>query len=87
MSCSDDTTAKVWTLSQDTCIFDLRLHQKEIYTTKWRPAGPGTANPNLPLLLATASFDSSIRCGWALPAPHNGLWLRRKGLVDEETHI
>lgn len=61
VSCSDDTTAKVWTLSQDTCVFDLRQHTKEIYTVKWAPLGPNTANPHHPQLLATASFDTTIR--------------------------
>jgi len=62
VSCSDDTTAKVWSLSQDTCVYDLTQHTKEIYTTKWAPLGPGTANPNDSQLLATASFDTTVRC-------------------------
>lgn len=64
VSCSDDTTAKVWSLSQDTCIFDLKQHTKEIYTVKWAPLGPNTANPHHSQLLATASFDTSIRCAF-----------------------
>lgn len=61
VSCSDDTTAKVWSLAQDHCIFDLRDHTKEIYTVKWAPLGPNTSNPNKSQLLATASFDTTIR--------------------------
>ncbi|KAK2985658.1 hypothetical protein RJ640_006921 [Escallonia rubra] len=34
---------------------------KEIYTIKWSPTGPGTNNPNQPLVLASASFDSTIK--------------------------
>ena len=65
MSCSDDTTAKVWSMSQDACVHDLTQHTKEIYTIKWAPYGPGTVNPSQQPLLATASFDSTIR-----RAPH-----------------
>jgi transducin (beta)-like 1 len=60
-SCSDDYTAKIWSLKQDKCLFDLTNHSKEIYTITWSPSGPGTANPNQELLLASASFDASIR--------------------------
>ena len=48
-------------LSQDEPLHDLRTHTKEIYTIKWSPTGPGTKNPNKPLLLATASFDSLVK--------------------------
>ncbi|PWA53942.1 G-protein beta WD-40 repeat-containing protein [Artemisia annua] len=60
-SCSDDSTAKIWSLKQDTCLHDLKEHTKEIYNIKWSPTGPGTNNPNQPLILASASFDSTIK--------------------------
>lgn len=60
-SCSDDMTLKIWTMDKDTCVHDLQAHQKEIYTIKWSPTGPGTNNPNMPLVLASASFDSTVR--------------------------
>jgi len=60
-SCSDDYTAKVWSMKRDSCIQDLREHTKEIYTIKWSPTGPGSANPSANLVLASASFDSTIR--------------------------
>lgn len=60
-SCSDDSTAKIWTVKQDTCLLDLREHSKEIYTVRWSPTGPGTNNPNQQLVLASASFDSTIK--------------------------
>ena len=60
-SCSDDFTAKVWSLKQDTCVHDFSDHTKEIYTIKWSPTGPGTNNPNLPLMLASASYDATIK--------------------------
>jgi len=60
-SCSDDMTLKIWSMRQDTCVHDLQAHNKEIYTIKWSPTGPGTSNPNMSLILASASFDSTVR--------------------------
>lgn len=60
-SCSDDMTLKIWSMRQDSCVHDLQAHSKEIYTIKWSPTGPGTGNPNMGLILASASFDSTVR--------------------------
>ncbi|XP_016507207.1 WD40 repeat-containing protein HOS15 isoform X1 [Nicotiana tabacum] len=60
-SCSDDTTAKIWSVKQDACVHDFKEHAKEIYTIRWSPTGPGTSNPNQQLLLASASFDSTVK--------------------------
>ena len=66
-SCSDDCTAKVWSVDQPTCRLDLggtggtEGHSKEIYTIKWSPTGPGTANASRRLLLASASFDTTVK--------------------------
>eukprot|EP01104_Vermistella_antarctica_P008141 TRINITY_DN2034_c0_g1_i1.p1 TRINITY_DN2034_c0_g1~~TRINITY_DN2034_c0_g1_i1.p1 ORF type:complete len:473 (+),score=103.54 TRINITY_DN2034_c0_g1_i1:283-1701(+) len=61
-SCSDDYTAKIWSLDQTPhLVHDFCGHNKEIYTIKWSPTGPGTANPHLPLVLASASFDATIK--------------------------
>ncbi|KAF7254380.1 F-box-like/WD repeat-containing protein TBL1X [Varanus komodoensis] len=60
-SCSDDMTLKIWSMKQDTCVHDLQAHNKEIYTIKWSPTGPGTSNPNSSIMLASASFDSTVR--------------------------
>ncbi|KAA0196400.1 F box:WD repeat containing protein [Fasciolopsis buskii] len=60
-SCSDDRTLKVWDMHHDNCVHDLKGHTKEIYTIKWSPTGPGTAFPNAPLCIASASFDSTVR--------------------------
>lgn len=60
-SCSDDMTLKIWSMKQDSCVHDLQAHSKEIYTIKWSPTGPGTDNPNMSLILASASFDSTVR--------------------------
>ncbi|KAF5920746.1 hypothetical protein HPG69_010280, partial [Diceros bicornis minor] len=60
-SCSDDMTLKIWSMKQDTCVHDLQAHSKEIYTIKWSPTGPATSNPNSNIMLASASFDSTVR--------------------------
>ncbi|XP_054743535.1 F-box-like/WD repeat-containing protein ebi [Anastrepha obliqua] len=60
-SCSDDMTLKIWSMKHDKCCHDLQAHSKEIYTIKWSPTGPGTQNPNTNLILASASFDSTVR--------------------------
>jgi len=62
-SCSDDCTAKVWDVNSDRKdpMYDLKSHQQEIYTVKWAPTGPGSKNPDKKPLLATASFDGSVR--------------------------
>lgn len=44
-----------------TISFYFKGHTKGIYTIKWSPTGPGTANPNLNLILASASYDSTVR--------------------------
>ncbi|KAJ6997442.1 LOW QUALITY PROTEIN: WD40 repeat-containing protein HOS15-like isoform X4 [Populus alba x Populus x berolinensis] len=60
-SCSDDISAKIWSMKQDKYAHDLREHSKEIYTIRWSPTGPGTNNPNQQLVLASASFDSTVK--------------------------
>uniref|UniRef100_A0A0V0IDZ0 Putative F-box-like/WD repeat-containing protein TBL1XR1-like n=1 Tax=Solanum chacoense TaxID=4108 RepID=A0A0V0IDZ0_SOLCH len=61
VSCSDDTTVKIWSMKQDVCLHDFREHRKEIHTIKWSPTGAGTSNLNNQLLLASASFDSTVK--------------------------
>lgn len=62
-SCSDDCTAKIWDFSsgRKEPLHDFKSHQQEIYTVKWSPTGQGSRNPTKRLLLATASFDGSVR--------------------------
>ncbi|KAF0690402.1 Aste57867_18237 [Aphanomyces stellatus] len=60
-SCSDDYSVKLWKVTESTCVFDLKEHQKEVYTIRWSPTGPGTNQPNRPLLLASTSFDTTVR--------------------------
>ena len=51
-SCSDDMTLKIWSMDRDTSVHDLSAHQKEIYTIKWSPTGPGESESDLDYLLA-----------------------------------
>lgn len=37
-SCSDDHTAKVWSLKQDSWLHDLKEHSGDIYTLQWSPS-------------------------------------------------
>ncbi|CAJ1942923.1 unnamed protein product [Sphenostylis stenocarpa] len=60
-SCSDDITAKIWSMKQDTYLHDLREHSKEIYTIRWSPTGPGTNNPNHKLVLARLMFGGALK--------------------------
>mmetsp|Transcript_1715 Transcript_1715/g.3593 ORF Transcript_1715/g.3593 Transcript_1715/m.3593 type:complete len:487 (-) Transcript_1715:148-1608(-) len=60
-SCSDDYTAKIWSMKHESCVQDLVEHTKEIYTIKWSPTGAGSSNPSANLVLASASFDATIR--------------------------
>jgi transducin (beta)-like 1 len=63
-SCSDDSTAKIWSVENGGAtglVHDLRGHLKEIYTVRWTPTGPASANPTKPLLLCTASFDGTVK--------------------------
>jgi len=62
-SCSDDCTAKVWDMRSDRTdpLYDFTSHKQEIYTVKWSPTGPGSKNMLKKAMLATASFDGSVR--------------------------
>lgn len=52
-SCSDDHTAKVWSMKQDSSLHDLCQHSGDIYTLQWSPTGPGSAHPSTTPILAT----------------------------------
>jgi len=60
-SCSDDRTIKVWDTNEKSSRGTMRGHDREIYTVRWRPAGKGSANPNLASRLLSASFDGTAR--------------------------
>eukprot|EP00871_Galdieria_phlegrea_P003935 jgi/Galph1/4542/GphlegSOOS_G3181.1 len=80
-SCSDDRTVKIWSLEArqgtgqtTSCLYDFREHSRDIYAIRWSPTGPNTENVNKPLLLASASFDHTVKlwdiqagnCKWTL---------------------
>ncbi|XP_070672148.1 WD40 repeat-containing protein HOS15 isoform X2 [Malus domestica] len=52
---------QIWSMKQEKYVHDLREHSKEIYTIRWSPTGPGTNNPSQQLVLASASFDSTVK--------------------------
>jgi len=52
-SCSDDQTVKIWDPNKSECIKTLTEHTREVYTIKW--------SPKEPLILATGSFDSTVK--------------------------
>lgn len=62
-SCSDDCTAKIWEVESERPgpLYDFTSHSQEIYTVKWSPTGLGSSNPSMQSLLATASFDGTVR--------------------------
>ncbi|KAG7027035.1 WD40 repeat-containing protein HOS15 [Cucurbita argyrosperma subsp. argyrosperma] len=59
--CSPESLMQIWSMKQDKYVYDLKEHSKEIYTIRWSPTGPGTNNPNQQLVLASASFDSTVK--------------------------
>ncbi|XP_071739052.1 WD40 repeat-containing protein HOS15-like [Rutidosis leptorrhynchoides] len=58
---SDDNTVKIWRSKKEKHVHDFTDHTKEIYTIRWSPTGPATANPNKQLLLASASYDATVK--------------------------
>ena len=52
-SCSDDHTAKIWSMKSESWLHDLREHSGDIYTLQWSPTGPGSNNPSANPMLAT----------------------------------
>ena len=64
------TTAKIWSMGNSRCSRDLKLHTKEIYTIKWSHR-ERLEESNLDLVLASASFDSTVEYGIRSPAAVN----------------
>ncbi|KAI4324840.1 hypothetical protein MLD38_030292 [Melastoma candidum] len=48
-------------MRQEKCVHDLKEHSKEIYTLEMESDGMGTSNPNQQLVLASSSFDSTVK--------------------------
>ncbi|KND02690.1 uncharacterized protein SPPG_01776 [Spizellomyces punctatus DAOM BR117] len=53
-SCSDDGTAKIWTMDSNEALWVAKGHEKEIVTCQWCPNSDQ-------LVLATAGFDRTVR--------------------------
>ncbi|XP_028403257.1 F-box-like/WD repeat-containing protein TBL1X [Dendronephthya gigantea] len=61
-SCSDDGSAKVWSLKNDAPVHSYQNDAKDqVYTLEWSPSGPGSFNVTIPPCLATASLDGVVR--------------------------
>lgn len=60
-SCSDDRSVLLWRLGVSTPIRRLQDHSEEIYTIRWAPTGSASNNPRVPLRLASASFDATVK--------------------------
>ncbi|CDH55317.1 f-box-like wd repeat-containing protein tbl1xr1-like [Lichtheimia corymbifera JMRC:FSU:9682] len=66
-SCSDDMTTKIWSLSSDQPVQEIRGHSLQIYTLQWAPYSRSTSTESSsPRILATASFDATVRLWDAL---------------------
>ena len=60
-SCSDDTTARIWSMNQDAPVMVLEGHSREIYTVRWSPSASDSGSYHASRLLASASFDATIK--------------------------
>jgi len=60
-SCSDDFTAKIWRIKQEHAVHSFNEHKKEIYAVRWSPTGPGSEYPTKQPILASASFDHTVK--------------------------
>ncbi|KAI9318986.1 WD40-repeat-containing domain protein [Dichotomocladium elegans] len=60
-SCSDDMTTKIWSFKSDQPIQEIRGHSSQIYTLQWAPYLRSSPNEVAPRILATASFDATVR--------------------------
>lgn len=65
-SCSDDMTTKIWSLSSDEPVQEIKGHSLQIYTLQWAPYSQRDSSSNAPRILATASFDATVRIWDAL---------------------
>jgi transducin (beta)-like 1 len=82
-SCSDDGTARIWlpSAASPEAARVLQGHSAALYSLQWAPRGEGSRNPDKGPLLATASFDASVRvwdpetgeCRFVLAGGHSGM--------------
>ncbi|KAL9557536.1 hypothetical protein MBANPS3_001343 [Mucor bainieri] len=65
-SCSDDMTTKIWSMASDEPIQEIKGHNLQIYTLQWAPYTQTDTSSSSPRILATASFDATVRIWDAL---------------------
>ncbi|KAF1799057.1 WD40-repeat-containing domain protein [Mucor lusitanicus] len=65
-SCSDDMTTKIWSMASDEPIQEIKGHNLQIYTLQWAPYTQKDTSSSSPRILATASFDATVRIWDAL---------------------
>ena len=58
-TCSDDWSIRVWKGKE--CEFCLNGHTKEVCVVEWSNTGEGSYNPDKKRILASASFDATVR--------------------------
>lgn len=56
-----DKIVKIWSLYERKIICNLRGHTKEVSTICWSPVGRGTIHAHKTRVLASASYDSTVR--------------------------
>lgn len=52
-TCSDDSTARIWSLKEDESVHILKGHSREVYMAKWCPLQSS--------IVATASVDKTVK--------------------------
>ncbi|XXQ38999.1 LisH domain-containing protein [Plasmodiophora brassicae] len=60
-SCSDDTTVKIWDPNADDPVHDLHGHGRDVCTLAWATTTTTTHDGTRALILASASFDCTVR--------------------------
>lgn len=90
VSNSSTITIQIWNLQRDVPVYDIKAHEKEIYTIRWSPLGHiiaryGLATSDENVVHAadfSASFDTSIRLwDFARPGSHTRNLLKHTGPV------
>ncbi|TMW60076.1 hypothetical protein Poli38472_000118 [Pythium oligandrum] len=58
---ADGSSSETGGNSKNMFLHSFEEHTKEVYTFRWSRTGPGSALPNGPLTLASASFDTTVK--------------------------
>lgn len=60
-SCSEDQTAMIWSPNKDQPVCEFTEHTGSVSYCAWSPTGVGTNLPNVNLMLATSSYDHTVK--------------------------